>query len=333
MPLEKSFPQQIIDFLAAGLNLSVGSSPLDESNPMPVEIVGGGNDLSVLIIEDSTGTKYIRREVIDEAGAATISYENFDGTPATPIAPITVASTVLPVGASTSAKQDELRGAQGTGASYNPPTGGSGVFGWLSGINKELVSGIKLKHDGSDVSASNPLPTVLAASENHIGETGGRTVRNAATFARPADTTAYAALDTVSTSTSAPVVITFSNMARINAGSGYITKARIMTDQKTNTARYRLHLYHTAPALTNDNVAFPLLWANRANRVGKIDFSPMTTEDPTNSTCAESMNDSVRLSFTCEAANTALYGILETLDAFTPANAQNFYISLTAEQN
>jgi hypothetical protein len=177
------------------------------------------------------------------------------------------------------------------------------------------------------------LPTVLAASENHIGETGGRTVRNAATFARPADTTAYAALDTVSTSTSAPVVITFSNMARINAGSGYITKARIMTDQKTNTARFRLHLFHTAPTLTNDNAAFPLLWTDRANRVGKIDFGAMTTEDATNSTCAESLNEAVRLSFTCETASTALYGILETLDAFTPANAQNFYISLTAEQN
>ena len=188
-------------------------------------------------------------------------------------------------------------------------------------------------NSGTAVSSSNPLPVAPTASENHIGEVGGRTIRVAATFARPADTSAYAALDTVSTSTSAPVVITFSNMARINAGSGYITKARIMTDQKTNTARFRLHLFHTAPTLTNDNAAFPLLWADRANRVGKIDFGAMTSEDATNSTCAESLNESVRLSFTCEAANTALYGILETLDAFTPASGQNFYISLTAEQN
>lgn len=307
-----------------------GISP---SNPLPVNIIGGGNDLSVLIIEDSTGAKYLRREVIDESDVITISYENFDGSVATPIAPITVTSMVLPIGASTSAKQDELRGTQGTGSSYNPPTGGSGVFGWLSGTYKEIVSGIKLKLGGSDVSSINPLPTAPTATENHLGEIGGRTVRNAATFSRPADTSAYAALDTVSTSTSAPVVITFSGMARINAGSGYITKARIMTDQKTNSARYRLHLFHTAPTLTNDNVAFPLLWADRANRVGQIDFSPMTTEDATNSTCAESLNEAVRLSFTCEAANTALYGILETLDAFTPASAQNFYISLTAEQN
>lgn len=203
-------------------------------------------------------------------------------------------------------------------------------------LQNPIVTAVQAVKSGNDVvpvSSSNPLPTTSTASENHIGEVGGRTVRVAATFARPADTTAYTALDAVSTSTSAPVVITFSGMARINAGSGYITKARIMTDQKTNTARFRLHLFHTAPTLTNDNAAFPLLWTDRANRVGKIDFGAMTTEDATNSTCAESMNDSVRLSFTCEAANTALYGILETLDAFTPANAQNFYISLTAEQN
>jgi len=203
-------------------------------------------------------------------------------------------------------------------------------------LQNPIVTAVQAVKSGNDVvpvSSSNPLPVAPTASENHLGEIGGRTVRNAATFARPADTTAYAALDAVSTSTSAPTVITFSGMARINAGSGYITKARIMTDQKTNTARFRLHLFHTAPTLTNDNAAFPLLWSNRENRVGKIDFSPMATEDATNSTCAESLNDAVRLSFTCEAANAALYGILETLDAFTPASAQNFYISLTSEQN
>lgn len=144
------------------------------SNPLPVNIIGGGNDLSVLIVEDSTNTKYLRREVIDEFGVITISYENFDGSAATPIAPITVASTVLPIGASTSAKQDELRGTQGTGASYDPPTGGSGLFGWMSGIYKEIISGIKLKLGGADVSSSNPLP---------VAQTDGLSVSGTATSA------------------------------------------------------------------------------------------------------------------------------------------------------
>ena len=62
------------------------------SNPLPVNIIGGGNDLSVIIVEDSTSTKYLRREAIDESGVITISYENFDGSAATPIAPITAAA-------------------------------------------------------------------------------------------------------------------------------------------------------------------------------------------------------------------------------------------------
>jgi len=149
---------------------------VSSSNPLPVNIIGGGNDLSVLIIEDSTGAKYLRREVIDESDVITISYENFDGSAAIPIAPITVTSMVLPIGASTSAKQDELRGTQGTGSSYDPPTGGSGVFGWLSGTYKEIVSGIKLKLGGTAVSSSNPLPVAKISDATATATTGNGTI-------------------------------------------------------------------------------------------------------------------------------------------------------------
>lgn len=146
MPLEKSYPNQVLEKLDAIISNGGGG--------------GNGNALSLLIVEDALGVKHIRKEIIDEVGTVTITYENFDGTATTPTAPITVASVVLPIGASTSAKQDELRGTQGTGSSYDPPTGGSGVFGWLSGTYKEIVSGIKLKLGGSDVSSSNPLPVL-----------------------------------------------------------------------------------------------------------------------------------------------------------------------------
>ncbi len=69
-----------------------------------------------------------------------------------------ISGSISATGAATEAKQDELQGVQGTGASYDPPTGGSGLFGWLSGIFKEIVGGIKLKLGGAEVSSSNPLP-------------------------------------------------------------------------------------------------------------------------------------------------------------------------------
>jgi len=150
------------------------------------------------------------------------------------------------------------------------------------------------------------------------------------TFTRPADTTAYAALDNVANSTSAPTILTFTNIARINAGSGYIVKAKVITDQSTNTARFRLHLFHTAPTAINDNAAYTTLWANNANKIGWIDFDAAGTEG-TGSTAAESLNTSVRLKYICAAASRTIYGVLETRDAFTPASAQNFFVELTSE--
>lgn len=173
---------------------------------------------------------------------------------------------------------------------------------------------------------------VLGASEAHIGQVAGSTSIVSATFARPADTTAYTALDTLSTSTSAPAVLTFNNAARVSAGSGYAVKACLETDQTANTARYRLHLFNAAPTAINDNSPFTLLWASRTGYVGYLDFDAMTTEG-TGSTAAASLNASARLGFVCASGDRNLYGILETKDSFTPASAQNFFVELTIESN
>jgi hypothetical protein len=182
------------------------------------------------------------------------------------------------------------------------------------------------------VSVSNPLPTTGAAGENHLGEVGGRSVLVSAAFARPADTSAYAALDAVSNSTSAPAVLTFTNLARIAQGSGYITKARLVTDQVGNTARFRLHLYHTAPTAINDNAALTLLWNARDKRIGHIDFDPLATEG-SGSDAASALNAILRLPFNCAASDRNLYGLLQTKDIFTPASGQNFFIELAADLN
>ena len=172
----------------------------------------------------------------------------------------------------------------------------------------------------------------LAASENHTGEVGTNGVIIGVELTRPADTTAYAVNDAVSNSTSDPTVLTFTNLARANAKSGYIVKARLMTDQKTNTAQFRLHLYHTAPTAINDNSAQALLYANKDKAVGYIDFNAMTTEDATASDAAFSLWIG-QLHFVCASASRTLYGLLETKTAFTPASAQKFYIELSADNN
>ena len=187
-------------------------------------------------------------------------------------------------------------------------------------VDAITIGDIEIKND-----SGNPVPI------------SGVTAKVGVELTRPADTTAYTAKDVVSDSTSAPSVLTFADFARVNQGSGIIVRARLMTDQKTCTAGFRLHLFHTAPTAINDNSPYLLLYANAANRIGMIDFPAMTSEDATNSTAASTMRPSSdgsygtpNLWYQAASASRAIYGILETTSAFTPASGQKFFIELAA---
>lgn len=178
------------------------------------------------------------------------------------------------------------------------------------------------------------------ASGNPYGADNPFTYRNngvvvGVELTRPSDTTAYSAKDVISNSTSAPTVLAFANFARSNQGTGLITRARLMTDKKDVTASMRLHLFHTAPAAIADNSPYLMLYANAANRIGMIDFPALATEDATNSTAAAAMRPSSdgiwtmpNLWFQTASGSRAIYGVLETLSAFTPASAQKFFVEL-----
>ncbi len=180
---------------------------------------------------------------------------------------------------------------------------------------------------------------VTSPIEEHVGQVGGTTQIVSDEFARPADTTAYTAGDAVSatTSNSGTTPLRGLAVARVNGGTGYITKIRLWTDLKTCVARIRVHFYTVAApatAVVGDNVPMTLAWANRAQRVGSVDLLAMATEtDSTNSTAAHTLDASTRLAYQCAAADNNIYYRLETLDAFTPANAQNFFLELSGENN
>lgn len=191
---------------------------------------------------------------------------------------------------------------------------------------------------GSGTASANTQRVVLAtdvalpAGSNFLGSFGGNLgAEIAATFTRPSDTTAYAAKDAVSNSTSSPTILTFTSMARISGGSGYITKARLYTNQSTNVSLFRLHLYNSSITAINDNAAFTILDTNAATHVGAIDFPVLQTEG-SGSDVAYGVNSSIYIPFvTSGSAN--LFGLLEVLTAFTPASAQTFKIYLSATQN
>ena len=155
-----------------------------------------------------------------------------------------------------------------------------------------------------------------------------------AEFTRPANTTAYAAKDVISDSTTSPTYMTFSNVVRDKGASGYVVKARIMSDStapSTASAVFKLHLFHTAPTAINDNDPYTMLYANRDKRIGVLTFPAAATEGTGSDSChARVSNDTI--AFCVDDASNVLYGILETDTAFTPASGQKFYVELIIDQ-
>lgn len=145
---------------------------------------------------------------------------------------------------------------------------------------------------------------------------------------RPADTTAYAANDSVSNSTAAPVNIFFT-VARVEGGSGRIVKAQILTSQNTNTAQFRLHLNLNPQAAVNDNAAYPKPFAEQ---IAVLEFPAMKSSGA-GSTAAWATLTGLDIPFVCDSNDTMIYGQLETASAFTPASGQIFVIELTVEQD
>jgi hypothetical protein len=163
-----------------------------------------------------------------------------------------------------------------------------------------------------EVSQSRPLPVA--------GTVSGTGYSASASFTRPADTNAYAALDVVADSTSAPTVLTFSGIGP--------TGGKILIDQLTleidvgsvpsGMGAFRLHLFNAAPTAINDNAAFNLPSGDRAKYLGYIETPTPVDLGDTLWSETEGMGFPVRKQVTLVTA--ALYGILQTQNAYTPTS-------------
>lgn len=242
---------------------------------------------------------------------------------------------------------------------YVAPGGGEGGGGDASAANQvtqtALLTEIETAVDGLEtlVAATNTalgtidgrvdgLETAVAATNTKLDtaighldgvESGlalihGWTVQSAVEITRPANTTAYTAKDAIADLTSGATILTFANCARSAGGSGYVTKARLQTDQAANVSAYRLHLYDATLTSVVDNAPMTVLYANRASYLGYIDFPAASTDG---SDTATSQSTDKPLPFV--AVGTSLFGMLETITGFTPASGQKFYVQLGIEQN
>lgn len=249
--------------------------------------------------------------------------------------PVSVASLPLPTGAATSALQGtgntslaSIDGKLPSLVSSRVPVDPSGVTSPVSLASLPALAAGTANIGDVDVAS-------IAAGETHLGEVGGKMVQVTVELTRPANTTAYTANDVVSDSASASTLLDFANFARVNAGTGYITGARIVTDKKSITPRLRVHLYNAStPTVAADNAAWRDSYADDSKYIGWIDMPSMTTgADTTNSDTSKTLDFTMRLPFTCAAGTRSVFVLLETLDAFTPASAEKFKITLYGDLN
>lgn len=176
----------------------------------------------------------------------------------------------------------------------------------------------------------------LGAGEAHLGQIGGQiAVVTATELTRPGNTTAYTANDAVNNDATTPTLLAFTNLMRVTGGSGYITGARLVTDKKSITPRFRVHLFNASdPTIAGDNLAWKDLYADQAKRLGFFDLPAMTTAaDTSNSTMSRTLDMALRIPIVAATGTRTIWAALETLDAFTPADSQKFLLSLAADLN
>jgi hypothetical protein len=147
----------------------------------------------------------------------------------------------------------------------------------------------------------------------------------------------YAAEDVLSESATngAGTAWTFTEIARGNSGTGYITRAQVICETTGQTPRLTMYLFKALPTSElDDNAAnTALLHADLANYVGKIDFPAL--EDlggDSEAVATPSTTGNLPLAFKCADTADDLYGILVTRDAITgEAAGDDYTVRLTAE--
>jgi hypothetical protein len=174
------------------------------------------------------------------------------------------------------------------------------------------------------------LAAQLASGEAHIGRVGGESAVVAASFTRPADTTAYAVGDLVANSTTAGGVAPLSlAAARVNAGTGLVRRVRLSTSHTglAGNEQFRVHLFKTAPTCANgDNGAFSV------NGIAAVHlgFADVTLDrvfsDGSKGVGVPASGSDIL--FDAGAGSQNIYALIEARGAYTPASGESFTLAL-----
>ena len=136
-----------------------------------------------------------------------------------------------------------------------------------------------------------------------------------ASHTRPNNADAYTALDVVGTSPATN--IEFADVSETKGGLVAILSASMRIDVPAIPAglgTFRLHLYNAVPTAIADNAAYNLPVADRAKYLGYVELFGAVDNGDTVWLQVSGVNLVCKLA----SESTALYGILQTLGAYTP---------------
>lgn len=222
--------------------------------------------------------------------------------------------------------------AQGGSGALASEVQGTAASGAAAAGNPVQVGGVDNAGDARSLAVDSQGRPILGSGEQHVGQVGGSTVNPSDTFTRPADTTQYAVGDLVANSTASGSVVPLQfSAARVAAGSFAVVRARLRkSGTGTTAAAFRLHLFSSAPTVTNgDNGAF--VPSASADYLGAIDIA-------VNRACSDGavgagvpvVGNAICVKL---AAGQVIYGLLEALNTYTPVSAEGFSVTLEVLQD
>jgi len=144
-------------------------------------------------------------------------------------------------------------------------------------------------------------------------------------FNRPSNSTAYSANDAILPSGQS--YVTFSNIDTTGADV-YITNFRFAMSGSTVPAgmgAMRLHLYSEAPSGLSDNGAYSLSAADIGKYEGYVEVNaPIALGN-----YIYRQNETANLQVNLASGESSLYGVLQTVNGYTPSSGVEFRIGLS----
>jgi hypothetical protein len=178
----------------------------------------------------------------------------------------------------------------------------------------------------------------MGQTSSYTTEIAEKRYESSVTIIRPSNVTGYTALDVIGqadtgTPANAGDAILVFDLIGPPGGHIRITGLDLIPYLAAVTAgmtTFRLHLYDAAPAAILDNAAMDFAAADRAKYLGFIDLAAPTDFGSTIFT--QNINNTTLPCLKLAAGVQKLFGVLQTVGAFTPTSGETYKIRLRSSE-